>query len=82
MTYVDNNELLAKRWRKEHKYEGRGGVIVIYNGEVQSWVNELRDPQHWQPGCIAIDEQGNRYESVGGSDYDGSTNWLSIVVAD
>jgi hypothetical protein len=26
-------------------------------GQVQSWVNELRNPEHWQPGCVAIEEQ-------------------------
>ena len=37
---------IASTWREEKGYVGRGGVIVIYNDEVQSWVNVLRNPEH------------------------------------
>jgi len=25
-----------------------GGVIVLFEGDVQSWINTLRNPEHWQ----------------------------------
>ena len=49
---------VARRWREENGYVGRGGVIVLFEGDVQSWVNALRNPEHWLPGCVAIDEDG------------------------
>lgn len=48
----------ARRWREQWSYVGRGGVVVLFGGEVQGWVNTLRDPGHWRPGCIAVDEKG------------------------
>lgn len=55
----------------------RGGVVVIYDGQVSGWMNELRDPQHWCPGCIAVDQDGNQWQAVGGNDYDGANEWKS-----
>ncbi len=66
---------LAKDWREAHSYTGKGGVIVIYINEVQGWVNELRDPQDWQPGCIAITEDGACYEATGGNSHNGAERW-------
>jgi len=70
---------LAKKWREEKGYTGKGGVIVIHEGEVNSWVNELRDPEHWAPGCIAVDEAGNMWVSVGGNDKKGSKTWEPVA---
>ena len=39
---------IANRWRKANGYAGRGGVVVVFTGEVQSWVNQVRNPEHWQ----------------------------------
>lgn len=49
---------LARQWRDQHGYSGRGGVVVVYQGEVSGWVDRLRDPGSWQPGCVAVDEGG------------------------
>jgi len=65
----------VKRWRDDNGYAGKDGVVVVYGDEVQGWVNELRDPQHWTPGCIAITEDGTCYEARGGNDYDGADHW-------
>jgi hypothetical protein len=51
-------------------------VIVLFNGEVQSWVDELRNPEHWQPGCVAIDEQGRSWTTIAGNERDGALMWL------
>ena len=48
----------AKRWREQWGYVGRGGVVVLFEGKVQGWVDELRNAEHWQPACVAVDEKG------------------------
>lgn len=67
----------ALRWRQEKEYAGRGGVVVLFNGEVQGWVNMLRNPEHWQPGCIAVDEGGRTWTTIAGNDRDGALMWLA-----
>ncbi len=75
MTNLDPQEI-ARQWREAKGYAGRGGVIVLYQGEVQSWVNELRNPEHWQPGCVAVDEQGHTWTTIAGNTADGALMWL------
>lgn len=70
-----NTHELAQKWREQRGYTGKGGVIVICDGVVNSWVNELRDPNHWVPGCIAVDESGNQWISVGGNRESGAERW-------
>jgi hypothetical protein len=67
---------IAREWREAKGYVGRGGVIVIYEGKVQSWVNMLRNPEHWVPGCVAIDEAGNSWMTVAGNEQEGALRWL------
>jgi hypothetical protein len=67
---------VARRWREENGYNARGGVIVLFDGKVQSWVNELRNPEHWQPGCVAVDEEGRTWTAIAGNESDGSLMWL------
>ena len=69
---------IAKSWRIDNGYVDKGGAIVLFDCKVQGWVNELRDPQRWQPGCIAIDEAGNSWIATGGNTYDGATAWQTI----
>jgi hypothetical protein len=66
---------MAAQWRQDNGYVDKGGVIVIYRDEVQGWVNELRDPSSWRPGCIATDSDGNHWLASGGNDQDGATEW-------
>lgn len=68
----------AHRWRQENGYVGRGGVVVLFRGEVQSWVNALRNPEHWQPGCVAVDETGSQWMTVAGTANDGALMWLPV----
>ncbi len=72
---VMNPTDVAAAWRTEKGYTGKGGVIVIYDGVVNSWVTELRDPDHWAPGCIAIDESGNQWIAKGGNRQHGADRW-------
>ncbi|WP_323144904.1 hypothetical protein [Massilia phyllosphaerae] len=66
----------AKQWRERFGYVGRAGVIVVYDGEGQSWVNELRNPEHWRPGCVAVDEAGNTWTAVAGDEQNGASMWM------
>lgn len=72
MTMIDD----ARRYRESENLVGKGGVIVLFRGEVQGWVNELRNPEHWQPGCVAVDEQGRTWTTIAGNEYDGALMWL------
>jgi hypothetical protein len=67
----------ARRWREENGYVGPGGMVVLLGDEVQSWVNTLRNPEHWQPGCVAIDEEGRTWTTVVGSERHGALMWLA-----
>jgi hypothetical protein len=78
---MDINKLKqsAKQWRETNGYVGKCGVVVFFGDELQGWVNELRDPHHWQPGCIAINEFGLCYEAVGGNLQAGAANWQALL---
>ena len=71
-----DDQVAALRWRQKWGYVGRGGIVVLKDGEVQSWVNELRNAEHWQPGCIAIDEDGKGWTAIAGNDQGGALLWL------
>lgn len=76
MTTLVESLAVAQSWREQWGYVGRGGVVVVLNGEVQSWVNVLRNPEHWRPGCIAIDESSRSWTSIIGTEADGALLWL------
>lgn len=67
---------VARRYREAEQRVGSGGVVVLFEGEVQGWVNALRNPESWRPGCIAVDEQGRSWTAVAGNDQDGALMWL------
>jgi len=66
----------AQEWRVRHNYIGRGGVIVVFDGVVQGWVDELRNPEAWRPGCMAVDETGRSWVAIGGNDQHGALTWM------
>lgn len=72
----DDNRLIADKYRA--KIGESDGVITIHQGEVQGWSNELRNPEHWAPGCVAVDRDGNQWEAVGGNEHDGATEWKTL----
>jgi len=65
----------ALDWRKENGYVDQRGVVVFFDGTVQSWVDQLRNPEHWQPGCIAVNEDGDTWITMGGDERRGATTW-------
>lgn len=66
----------AQQWRITNGYVDKAGVVVIFNGEVQGWVNELRNPEHWVSGCFAVNEQGEIWQTIAGNSDDGALMWL------
>ena len=67
----------AQEWREEYGYTGKGGVVVLWAGEAQGWLCELRAPHRWQPGCVAVDEDGNEWVAVGGNQNSGAERWAA-----
>jgi len=77
-----DSKMISQRWRKEYGYTGKGGVVVIFRGTVQGWVNGLRNPEHWQAGCVALDEAGNVWEARGGDSQNGAALWQEVPMDD
>jgi hypothetical protein len=67
---------IARSWREPYGYVGRGGVVVVHDGEAQGWVNALRNPEHWRPGCVAVHEDGRSWIALAGNDQNGALMWL------
>jgi hypothetical protein len=65
---------LAHQWRIDNGYTD-GGVVIIYDGIVQGWVDDLRNPEHWRAGCIAIDDAGRQWRATGGDYLSGAEQW-------
>jgi len=69
---------IAEQWREETEYRYQGGLVIVFGGEATGWINQLRDPNHWEPGVIAVDEHGNQYQAIGGDSYNGATSWQPV----
>lgn len=67
MTSIDE----ARRWRDQNSFVGRGGVVILFEGKAQGWANMLRNPEHWQPGCVAVDEDRRSWTAVAGDEQKG-----------
>lgn len=52
------------------------GAIVMHGAAFSGWMNCLRDPGHWVPGCVAVLPDGSAYVARGGNDYDGAQQWV------
>lgn len=66
----------AMAWREEYDCVGRGGIVLMYDGIPDAWMNQLRNPERWRPGCIAVDEDGKTWTAIAGSEWDGALFWL------
>ena len=73
-----DNITAAKQWRDQRGYTERGGVVILCDGEVQGWVNILRNPEHWRPGCIAVDDLDQIWITTGGDEWYGAREWQPI----
>ena len=72
---------LAAQFRQDEGSGYEGGVVVVFKDQVGGWMNELRDPQSWEPGCIAVDVDGNQWVATGGNTYDGATSWEPVATS-
>jgi hypothetical protein len=69
---------LAQEYRESWNLPGHG-VIVFHDGAPQGWVNELRNPESWCPGCIALTRSGSAYRSEGGTEATGALSWQPVA---
>lgn len=67
---------IAAAYREQHAKTS--GIVIVSQNEAIAWVNELRDPQSWEPGVIAVDVDGACYLATGGNAYDGASSWEQI----
>lgn len=74
-------EQMIKR-ANDYKQENHltGGVVIFWGNELTGWAHKdkLNNPEEWRPGCIAIDEHGECWESQGGDYQNGSKKWMPI----
>lgn len=66
----------AEEWRTTNGYTEKGGVVVFFEGTPQGWVDELRNPEEWQPGSIAVDESDTEWIAHGGDNQNGAASWI------
>lgn len=66
----------ALHWRTQRGYTGRDGVIVFFDRNVQGWVDGLHNPEHWQPGSVAVNELGDSWVATGGNGRNGAKSWV------
>jgi len=77
---MNKTDLIKKRADYLAENLAAGGVVIINKqGEGCGWSHEVRDPQLWEPGCIAVEENGSCWTASGGNDYDGATYWQLIT---
>ncbi|MFT0140798.1 hypothetical protein ACEK07_46660 [Alcanivoracaceae bacterium MT1] len=68
----------ANEWRCT-RFCYHGLVIVCPGGhEVAGWMDTLRVPKSWVPGCMAVDIDNNMWIATGGNDYDGAREWQRL----
>lgn len=58
------------------------GVVVIYNEAVTDFIDTIRNPEQFKPGCIGVLRNDALYETVGGNDYEGATRWQRVYNAE
>lgn len=73
----------AQQYREERvdeqPYLGGGVVVVNRAGTAAGWMDRLRDPQNWEPGCRAVAVDGTQWLAVGGNDSWGAGSWELAV---
>lgn len=67
----------AIKWRAVNQ-EHPGGVVLVWEGVVYGWKNELRDPASERPGAYAVDMAGFVFKAEGGDDYNGAKAWVAV----
>lgn len=71
-------QLVAKEWRQRWNETGTGGVVIVYEGQVQGFTNTLRHPSAWPQGTWAVEENGRCFIAVGGDDTEYGEEWREV----
>jgi hypothetical protein len=72
-----NYRTIAANWRAEQpEHRASTGVVLIWQGEVYGWKDQLRDAAHEQAGAVAVDVDGHVFIAEGG-DENGAKCWVA-----
>nr|WP_254176728.1 antirestriction protein ArdR [Pseudomonas fluorescens]AWH58615.1 Hypothetical protein [Pseudomonas fluorescens] len=74
---VEALHAIVAQWRLGNQ-ERRGGVVLVWQGEVYGWKNCLRDAVHERPGAYAVDDAGHVFIAEGGDDQNGAKCWVVV----
>ncbi|MCU9529335.1 antirestriction protein ArdR [Pseudomonas mosselii] len=77
MTQLQELRAVATRWRAANQ-DHVGGIVMVCDGRVYGWKNELRDPESERPGVYAVDSSGVVFRAVGGDEYNGAEAWIAV----
>lgn len=70
---------IAKDWVENNGYATKGGVVCIFQGQVQSWIKEMPRPADWRPGVYAVAlPKETVFLAVGGDNVDGAKEWAPV----
>ncbi|MFL1404221.1 hypothetical protein ACJO2E_02610 [Marinobacter sp. M1N3S26] len=72
----DALEQVARDYREAWGHEG--GYIVLCDGVPVAWKRFLDGASSWEPGCIAIDEDGRKWVAAGGDENRGALRWDAL----
>jgi hypothetical protein len=76
---IETLQKTAQHWRESNQCH-QGGIVLVWQGAVYGWKNELRDPQHEQPGAFAVDSAGKVFIAEGGDPYNGAIRWSPLAL--
>lgn len=72
-----NYQTIAANWRAgQPENRANTGVVLIWQGEVYGWKDQLRDAAHEQMGAVAVDVDGHVFVAEGGGK-DGAKCWVA-----
>ena len=56
----------------------KGGYVMLFKGEAVGWKRNLDRPEGFEPGALAVDENGHVWEATGGNPYGGAERWSPV----
>lgn len=74
---IEALRITATKWR-ERNQEHPDGVVLVWEGVVYGWKNDLRDPASERPGAYAVDRAGLVFKAEGGDGYNGAKSWVAV----
>ena len=64
--------------RRSGSQEHRSGIVLVWEGDVYGWKNELRDPASERSWFYAVDKAGLVFKAEGGDYYNGAKAWVAV----